>query len=55
MGVNFYQGPSIDELIAASPRTSSPTRASIARLVMDIDAFEDYPWGRVAFKFLMSR
>ena len=81
MGVNFYQGPSIDELIAAcqmcrtwsrddrlhlgyraiyagfieAPRTSSPTRASIARLVMDIDAFEDYPWGRVAFKFLMSR
>ncbi|CAN7135472.1 unnamed protein product [Brassica rapa subsp. narinosa] len=35
-------------------RTSSPTRASLARLVMDLDAFEDYPWGRVAFKFLME-
>ncbi|XP_013614002.1 PREDICTED: uncharacterized protein LOC106320178, partial [Brassica oleracea var. oleracea] len=35
-------------------RTSSPTRASLTRLVMDLDAFEDYPWGRVAFKFLME-
>ncbi|CAN7033182.1 unnamed protein product [Brassica oleracea var. botrytis] len=37
-----------------APRTSSPTRASLARLVMDLDAFEDYPWERVAFKFLME-
>ncbi|CAF2055812.1 unnamed protein product [Brassica napus] len=35
-------------------RTSSPTRASLTRLVMDLDAFEDYPWGRLAFKFLME-
>jgi len=35
-------------------RTSSPTRASLTRLVMDLDAFEDYPWGGVAFKFLME-
>nr|VDD29990.1 unnamed protein product [Brassica oleracea] len=35
-------------------RTSSPTRASLTRLVMDLDAFEDYPWGRVTFKFLME-
>ncbi|CAF1919454.1 unnamed protein product, partial [Brassica napus] len=35
-------------------RPSSPTRASLTRLVMDLDAFEDYPWGRVAFKFLME-
>ncbi|XP_022566358.2 uncharacterized protein LOC106404172 [Brassica napus] len=35
-------------------RTSPPTRASLTRLVMDLDAFEDYPWGRVAFKFLME-
>ncbi|CAN6892448.1 unnamed protein product [Brassica oleracea] len=35
-------------------RTSSPTRAGLTRLVMDLDAFEDYPWGRVAFKFLME-
>ncbi|CAN6822369.1 unnamed protein product [Brassica oleracea] len=25
-------------------RTSPPTRASLTRLVMDLDAFEDYPW-----------
>ncbi|KAF8051571.1 LOW QUALITY PROTEIN: hypothetical protein N665_1700s0001 [Sinapis alba] len=33
-------------------RTSTPTW--LAWLVMDLDAFEDYPWGRVAFKFLME-
>ncbi|CAN6821829.1 unnamed protein product [Brassica oleracea] len=54
MGVNFDRGPSIDELTTASARTSSPTRASLTKLVMDLDAFEDYPWGRVAFKFLME-
>ncbi|KAF3588435.1 hypothetical protein F2Q69_00030122 [Brassica cretica] len=37
-----------------APRTSSPTRVSLARLVMDLDAFEDYSWGRVVFKFLME-
>ncbi|KAF8074318.1 hypothetical protein N665_1114s0007 [Sinapis alba] len=26
------------------------TRASLARLVMDLKEFENYPWGRVAFK-----
>ncbi|KAF8106367.1 hypothetical protein N665_0142s0006 [Sinapis alba] len=35
-------------------RTSTPTRASLARLVMDLKAFEAYPWGRVAFKFLIE-
>ncbi|CAF2086016.1 unnamed protein product, partial [Brassica napus] len=35
-------------------RSSSPTRASLARLVVDLDAFENYLWGRVAFKFLME-
>ncbi|KAF8100833.1 hypothetical protein N665_0215s0010 [Sinapis alba] len=35
-------------------RTSTPRRASLARLVMDLEAFEAYPWGRVAFKFLME-
>ncbi|CAN7076974.1 unnamed protein product [Brassica oleracea var. botrytis] len=54
MGVNFDRGPSIDELTTVSARTSSPTRASLTRLVMDLDAFEDYLWGRVAFKFLME-
>lgn len=37
-----------------APRSSSPTRSSLARLVMDLDAFKAYPWGRVAFKFLMD-
>ncbi|KAF8100494.1 hypothetical protein N665_0223s0020 [Sinapis alba] len=30
------------------------TRASLARLVMDLEEFENYPWGRVAFKVLMD-
>ncbi|KAF3514370.1 hypothetical protein F2Q69_00007381 [Brassica cretica] len=29
---------------------STATRASLARLVMDLERFENYPWGRVAFK-----
>ncbi|KAF8115521.1 hypothetical protein N665_0026s0064 [Sinapis alba] len=33
---------------------SSATRASLARLVLDLEKFENYPWGRVAFKVLMD-
>ncbi|KAF3593626.1 hypothetical protein DY000_02020272 [Brassica cretica] len=33
---------------------STATRASLARLVMDLENFENYPWGRVAFKVLMD-
>ncbi|KAF2564156.1 hypothetical protein F2Q70_00016194 [Brassica cretica] len=33
---------------------STATRASLARLVMDLEEFENYPWGRVAFKVLMD-
>ena len=33
---------------------STATRASLARLVMDLEKFENYPWGRVAFKVLMD-
>ncbi|KAF2592912.1 hypothetical protein F2Q70_00043523 [Brassica cretica] len=33
---------------------STATRASHARLVMDLEKFENYPWGRVAFKVLMD-
>ncbi|CAF2041137.1 unnamed protein product [Brassica napus] len=33
---------------------SSATSASLARLVMDLEKFENYPWGRVAFKVLMN-
>ncbi|KAF8105377.1 hypothetical protein N665_0158s0059 [Sinapis alba] len=33
---------------------SSATRASLARLVMDLERFENYPQGRVAFKVLMD-
>src|SRR5690606_18756002 len=28
---------------------STPTRVSLARLVMDLERFQNYPWGRVAF------
>nr|VDD50059.1 unnamed protein product [Brassica oleracea] len=33
---------------------STATPASLARLVMDLEKFENYPWGRVAFKVLMD-
>ncbi|KAF8091407.1 hypothetical protein N665_0446s0026 [Sinapis alba] len=33
---------------------SSATRASLARLVMDLEKFENYPWGREAFKVLID-
>ncbi|CAN7065761.1 unnamed protein product, partial [Brassica rapa subsp. trilocularis] len=33
---------------------SSATSASLARLVMDLEKLENYPWGRVAFKVLMD-
>ncbi|KAF3604660.1 hypothetical protein F2Q69_00035978 [Brassica cretica] len=33
---------------------SSATRASPARLVMDLEDFETYPWGRLAFKTLID-
>ncbi|KAF8105146.1 hypothetical protein N665_0162s0025 [Sinapis alba] len=33
---------------------STVTRASLARLVIDLKEFENYPWGRVAFKVLMD-
>ena len=35
-------------------RYSSATRASPARLVMDLEDFETYPWGRLAFKTLID-
>ncbi|KAF3521447.1 hypothetical protein F2Q69_00046444 [Brassica cretica] len=33
---------------------STPTRVSLARLVMELERFENYPWGRVVFKVLMD-
>ncbi|KAF3601275.1 hypothetical protein F2Q69_00033085 [Brassica cretica] len=33
---------------------STPIRVSLARLVMELERFENYPWGRVAFKVLMD-
>ncbi|KAF3606951.1 hypothetical protein DY000_02046901 [Brassica cretica] len=33
---------------------STPTRVSLAWLVMELERFENYPWGRVAFKVLMD-
>ncbi|CAN6986544.1 unnamed protein product [Brassica oleracea var. botrytis] len=33
---------------------SSPTRVSLARLVMELERLENYPWWRVAFKVLMD-
>uniref|UniRef100_A0A0D3AAA5 Ubiquitin-like protease family profile domain-containing protein n=1 Tax=Brassica oleracea var. oleracea TaxID=109376 RepID=A0A0D3AAA5_BRAOL len=33
---------------------STPTRVSLARLVMELEPFENYPWGRVVFKVMMD-
>uniref|UniRef100_A0A0D3BC52 DUF1985 domain-containing protein n=1 Tax=Brassica oleracea var. oleracea TaxID=109376 RepID=A0A0D3BC52_BRAOL len=33
---------------------STPTWVSLARLVMELERFENYPWGRVVFKVLMD-
>ncbi|KAF8114429.1 hypothetical protein N665_0037s0006 [Sinapis alba] len=33
---------------------SNATRASLARFVMDLEKFKNYPWGRVSFKVLMD-
>ncbi|KAF8109840.1 hypothetical protein N665_0090s0023 [Sinapis alba] len=33
---------------------STVTRATLARPVMDLEEFENYPWGIVAFKVLMN-
>ncbi|KAF3564821.1 hypothetical protein DY000_02013591 [Brassica cretica] len=33
---------------------STATRTTLARLAMDLENFENYPWGRVAFKVLME-
>ncbi|KAL0854646.1 hypothetical protein Bca101_059798 [Brassica carinata] len=35
-------------------KDSTPTRASLAGLVMELERFENYPWGRVAFKVMMD-
>ncbi|CAN7071216.1 unnamed protein product [Brassica oleracea var. botrytis] len=35
-------------------KDSTPTRVSLARLVMELGRFENYPWGRVTFKVLMD-
>ncbi|KAF8094370.1 hypothetical protein N665_0364s0001, partial [Sinapis alba] len=58
IGVSVDDGPSSEQIIRALKRCqekySSTTRASLARLVMDLERFENYPWGRVAFKVLMD-
>ncbi|XP_056864050.1 uncharacterized protein LOC130511192 [Raphanus sativus] len=35
-------------------KNSSATRANPVRLVMDLEEFETYPWGRLAFKWLID-
>ncbi|KAF8095213.1 hypothetical protein N665_0339s0082 [Sinapis alba] len=59
IGVSVDAGPSSEQIIRALKRCqewkySSATRASLARLVMDLEKFKNYPWGRVAFKVLMD-
>nr|VDD50531.1 unnamed protein product [Brassica oleracea] len=66
--VHVEAGPSTQEIITTFERCegwsrddskwlakySTPTRVSLARLVMELERFENYPWGRVAFKVLMD-
>ncbi|KAF8096363.1 hypothetical protein N665_0310s0004 [Sinapis alba] len=47
-------GVSIDAGFIEGRKYSSATRASLARLIMDLEKFDNYPWGRVAFKVLMD-
>ncbi|XP_056862261.1 uncharacterized protein LOC108832548 [Raphanus sativus] len=35
-------------------KVTTSTRASLARLVIDLEQFENYPWGRVTFKVLIE-
>ncbi|KAF8051585.1 hypothetical protein N665_1698s0001 [Sinapis alba] len=37
-------GPSLEQIIKAWRKYSSATRASLARLIMDLEKFENYPW-----------
>ncbi|CAG7894400.1 unnamed protein product [Brassica rapa] len=54
MGLDIDAGPISLQIIATWKKNSSPTRAMPARLVMNIHEFETYPWGRLAFKWLMD-
>ncbi|KAF8053675.1 hypothetical protein N665_1385s0003 [Sinapis alba] len=54
IGVYVDPGPNIFSGAIEGRKYSSATRASLARLVMDLEKFENYPWGRVAFKVLMD-
>ncbi|RID40233.1 LOW QUALITY PROTEIN: hypothetical protein BRARA_J00294 [Brassica rapa] len=49
LGVHVEDGPSTQEIIAAFERCKG-----LARLVMELEQFENYPWGRVAFKVMMD-
>ncbi|KAF8103625.1 hypothetical protein N665_0187s0026 [Sinapis alba] len=50
IGVSVDAGPSSEQIIRALKRCQE----CLARLVMDLEKFENYPWGRVAFKVLMD-
>ncbi|CAN6910343.1 unnamed protein product [Brassica oleracea] len=50
----FWEKMSVDLDTGPRKKFSTSTRDSLARLVMDLEKFENYPWGRVAFKVLMD-
>ncbi|CAA7043664.1 unnamed protein product [Microthlaspi erraticum] len=54
LGVNVEVGPSIDQLAEASRRSAAETPVKLARLVLDLEKFEEYPWGRVCFLQLIK-
>nr|VDD38306.1 unnamed protein product [Brassica oleracea] len=50
----FWEKMSVDLDTGPRKKFSTSTRASLARLVMDLEKIENYPWGRVAFTMLMD-
>ncbi|CAN7135903.1 unnamed protein product [Brassica rapa subsp. narinosa] len=50
----FWEKMRVDLDTGPRKKFSSATSASLARLVVDLEKFENYPWGRVVFKVLMD-
>ncbi|KAG5384355.1 hypothetical protein IGI04_035825 [Brassica rapa subsp. trilocularis] len=54
MGVVVDAGPSSELIISTWKKYSSTTRATLARLVMDLEEFENYSWGEIGVDLLCA-